>query len=201
MKRALTISLVLMMLLASTPALAARGGKPKPHGAFNVALSGVLNTGCTPDGTIIMTGKVPGTLTAGLSHDVVVGMNVAIPWARDYDAGWGTSGESILDCHGIGPEVPEGSYGGSLILEVDATGAITRVILQFDYYWQFGVNPKNGRPVQEVLETFSLKSELDDGTGNFTVTLFTKEGRNIVNDWVEVGTTSGSLSATITPTG
>lgn len=33
------------------------------------------------------------------------------------------------------------------------------------------------------------------------VTLFTKEGKNIVNDWIPVGSADGTLTATITPAG
>ncbi|MDF1596849.1 MAG: hypothetical protein P1T08_12295 [Acidimicrobiia bacterium] len=199
MKRIAMIALVLMMLLAATPAMAAKGGKPLGNpDRFEVELSGVLNTTCATEGTIPMTGTVPGTLSAGLSPEVVVGVNLAVPWERDYDAGWGASAAAFSGCHGIGPYVPDGSFGGTLILEVDGDGEVTLVNLLFDYYWQFGVNPKNGRPVQEVLEMFSLKSY---GTGTFSVTLFTKEGKEIVNDWIPVGSSEGTLTATITPAG
>ncbi len=201
MKRGSILSLVVILLLAATPAMAAKGGKPTPHGAFDVALSGVVNTTCT-GGTIPMTGTVPGTLRADLSADVAVGLDLPIAWDRAYDAGWGVAGDAFTGCHGISDSASdEDQFGGVLILDVDSAGEVTSVILLFDYYWRFGANPRNGRPVQQVLELFSLKSNLLDGTREFTVTQFAKEGKDIVNDWTRVGSAAGSISATISPTG
>jgi hypothetical protein len=200
MKRIAMIALVLTMLPAATPAMAAKGGRPSPHGNFDVALSGALDTRCTADGTITMAGTVPGTLHADLSSDVAVG--ISIPWERDHDAGWGLSAGEAHDCHGVSESaLEERQFGGALHLDVDESGEVTSVALLFDYYWQFRT-ARNGRPVQEVLETLSLKAALIDGQGTFTVTLFTKEGKNdIINNRVTVGTLEGTLTATITPAG
>ena len=200
MKRIAMIALVLMMLLAATPAVAAKGGRPSPRGTFDVALGGAIDTACTPTDTIPMTGTVPGTLHADLSSEVAVG--ISIPWERDHDAGWGLSAGEAHDCHGLSDSaLEEEQFGGVLHLDVDEAGLVTSVALLFDYYWQFGA-ARNGRPVQEVLEMLSLKAALIDGHGTFTVTLFTKEGKNdIINDRVTVGSLEGTLTAEITPAG
>ena len=91
-----------------------------------------------------------------------------------------------------------------LIIDVDSDGKITSVLMLFDYFWRFGFDDtkRNPRPVQEVLEMFDLTaSGLVDGTGTFTVTLFTKEGKDIINGWIPVGSAEGTLTATITPAG
>ena len=76
------------------------------------------------------------------------------------------------------------------------------VTWRFDYYWQYGVNPKNGKRTQEVLELFEINSTpITSGTGTFQVTLFTKEGKQIVNQFKPVGTHTGIQTVTITPTG
>lgn len=194
MKRAVTITVVLMLLLAATPAMAAKGGKPKPEtGTFNVELTGVLDTGTC--GTIPMSGHVPGTVRADLSTDVAVGMDLPIEWGRSYDAGWGVEGDAFTGCHGISASaVGTDSFGGYLILDVDADGTVTGVAMRFDYYWQFGVNPRNGRPVQEALELFELGF---DG-GAFTIERFTKDAS--VNGWTLIGSSAGTLTAEITAT-
>ncbi len=195
MKRAVMTALVLVLLLAATPALAAKGGKPKPQtGTFNVELTGVLETGTC--GTIPMSGHLPGTLRADLSTHVAVGMDLPIAWERSYDAGWGGAGAEFTGCHGISESaVDTESFGGYLILDIDANDKVTGVAMRFDYYWQFGVNPRNGRPMQEALELFELG--FDGGT--FTVSRFTKDAN--VNGWTPISSTDGTLIATITPAG
>ena len=199
MKRTLIILLALVLLLTATPAMAAKGGKPgKPTGAYAVTLSGVLTSDCDGD-SIAMSGNVPGHLRADA---VLVGMNLPFSWERTYGAGWGETADAFSGCHGQSDSATDTDmFGGALILDVAADGAIT-VTWRFDYYWQFGINPKNGKPVQEVLEFFEFNSTpITDGTGVFDVTLFTKEGKQIVNQFTPVGTHFGDLSVTITPLG
>ena len=200
MKRILILLLAMGMVLAATgTATAAKGGKPGRNGTFDVTLSGILATTCANATSITMTGNVPGQLRADAA---MVEMNLPFPWTRTYDAGWGTSADTFSGCHGQSRAATNtDSFGGALILDVAADGTVT-VTWRFDYYWQYGVNPKNGKRTQEVLELFEINSTpITSGTGTFQVTLFTKEGKQIVNQFKPVGTHTGIQTVTITPTG
>ncbi|MDH5371369.1 MAG: hypothetical protein OEX97_00325 [Acidimicrobiia bacterium] len=198
MKRTLLL-LALALLLGATPALAAKGGQPpQTTGTFDVTLSGALASTCNGE-TITMTGNLPGQLRADTA---MVELNLPLGWTRAYDAGWGYTGSQFSGCHGQSQSATDTDmFGGALILDVAVDGAIT-VTWRFDYYWQFGVNPRNGKATQEVLELFELNSApIVDGTGTFEVTLFTKEGKTIVNSFTPIGTYDGTLDITILPVG
>lgn len=198
MKR-LTIVLVALVVTMSFTGQALAKGKPpadRSPGTYNVTLSGGLNTTCEGE-YIEMEGSIPGVLRA---DGVMLAMDLPIALNRMHDAGWGTDSETFIDdpCHGASELANvTGSYPGTLWLDFATDGTVT-VRWRFDYFWEFGVHPKNGKLVQEVLEFFELTSTPigTDGSGTFSVALFTKVGKEIVNLYVPVGDASGVLSVT-----
>ena len=190
MTRTLTLFLALGLVLATAgPAMAAKKDKPPRNtGEFDVSMSFVgdqgLATTCGSGNTITMTGNLEGGVLR--ADGAVLEMAIAIPWHRTYEDAWGrTGGDNLLGCHG-GPArvvvVPEEAtapevFSGALWLDFGPGDTVT-LKWRFDYYWEFGPHPKNGKLVQTAIELFELNStpmELDGTgivTGDFTLRHF-----------------------------
>ena len=203
--------LVVVATAASLLAIPVTAAESRPKAktqTYEVTMTGDLATTCT--GPITMSGTFPGQLRA---DEQVVATNVAVPWNRSYDADWGVSAPALSGCHGPSASALEtGRFPGALILDFGRFGDTVTLTWRLDYYWQFGVNPRNGRPSQEVLEFLELNSgeipltALPDGglvalDASVDLALFTKEGKTITNVFVPLGTDTLDFTITIEPTG
>ncbi len=177
MKRMLTIAVVLMLLLAATPAMAAKGGKPPGNPQqYEVTMDFVDGQGLatTCGGTsIIMTGNLGGGVLR--ADGAELSTNLPIAWDRYYAEF--AEGVALVGCHGgdATVAVPDGAtppevFPGALWLDFGGGGTFS-LMWRFDYYWEFDLNPRNGKLRQGAVEMLELTSTpmAFDGVGPQTV--------------------------------
>lgn len=209
MKRSLILLLTVALLAA--PAIPAAAKKPPTQPdrfIVTMELSGDqsgLATTC--EGPLTLEGSVQRGFASANPLLFIQDSGDTLNWERSYPTSPAGSG-----CHGaVEVVVPPGQaapdvFGGALWLNFGSGGTVD-VLWRFDYYWKYGLTGK--RLVQEVLEFSGLTGTLTGFdstsyqrqlvTGDLALTLFTKEGKTIINDHLPMGAVNVSFYLTITP--